>query len=258
VKNQFFGDKHDYFKYDLWLQIAEAKRTKNLTFIPMLTPNDTTKEGGRVSYSEGRRRKRLYGFLQFCLVPKRRSITRLREFFCDEPFEYHPYRDDDDKGFQEGSWDAYFKAVPREWLCDAAILIDPDTGLETKTDFWKRHPQKHITYRNIADLIGRCSGSSAVVVFQFLQKLASQREPDLNERSERLHETLGSAEPNPGSVHWIAEKTSNGLGELAFFVLGVGAEGSTGLAGILEDYAEVHGLRVGGTSTISLASAAFS
>jgi hypothetical protein len=187
----------------------------------------------------------LYGFLQFCLVPKRRSITRLREFLCDEPFEYHPYRDDDDKGFQDGSWNAYFNAVPREWLCDAAILIDPDTGLETKTDYWKKHPSKHITYHNIADVLSRCSGNSVVMVFQFLQKKAELREGDMKERSQRLNEILRSTMENRGSIHWIAEKTSKGLGELAFFVIGAGSESSNGLERLLDDYAQAHGLHIG-------------
>jgi hypothetical protein len=52
VKNQFFADKHDYFKYDFWLYIAEGVKVKSLTFIPMLTPNDLTKEGLRISYLE--------------------------------------------------------------------------------------------------------------------------------------------------------------------------------------------------------------
>ncbi|MGO8787064.1 MAG: hypothetical protein ACLQVL_06735 [Terriglobia bacterium] len=245
MKNQFFADKHDYFKYDLWLQVAEAKRVKSLTFIPMLTPNDTTKEGRRVSYQEGKRRKRLYCFLQFCLVPKRRSITRLREFLCDEPFEYHPYRDDDDKGFQDGSWNAYFNAVPHEWLSDAAILIDPDTGMETKKDFWKRDPEKYITYQNIATVVSRCSGDSVVVVFQFLQKMADLRERDLEHRRERLQETLCSGRKVGGLVHWIAEKTSKGLGDLAFFVIGIGPDRPNRLEILLKDYAEAHGLCVG-------------
>jgi len=50
---------------------------------------------------------------------------------------------------------------------------------------------------------------------------------------------------NQRSIHWIAEKTSKGLGELAFFVIGGGPESSNGLKRLFDDYAQAHGLRVG-------------
>jgi hypothetical protein len=240
VKNQFFADKHDYFKYDLWLEVAEKlEGIKSLTLIPMLTPGDSTKKGRKVSYAEGKRRKRLYGFLQFCLAPQRRSITRLREFLCDERFEYHAYRDEDDKGFQDGSWDAYFSAVPREWLCDAAILIDPDIGLEPKRP--SQEPE-HVTYKDIENVVGRCSGNSVVLVIQFLPKIAHLREKQLNEKSRKLQEQTSSLQPDRGPVSWIAEKTNHELGELAFFAIGVGSETSKRLDKVLRKYAKTHGL----------------
>jgi hypothetical protein len=246
VKNQFFADKRDYFKYDLWLDIAERMPgIKSLTLVPMLIPDDSTNEGRITSYTEGKRRKRLYGFLQFCLVPKRRSITRLREFLRDEPFEYHPYRDMDDKGFQDGSWDAYFNAVPREWLCDAATLIDPDIGLERKKGSRNEHPEKYFTCENIANVVGRCSGNSVVVVFQFLQNNANRREGDLNERGKRLHGTLRSVQSYHGPVRWVAEKIRTGLGQLAFFVIGAGSESPMSLDRVLGKYGKTHDLCVG-------------
>jgi hypothetical protein len=243
VRNELFADKHDYSKYDLWLHLAEGLKVKNLTLIPMLIPNEAKNEGLKTAFPEGRRRKRLYCFLQFCLVPNRRSITRLREFLCDEPFEYHPFRVDDDKGFQDGSWDAYFRSVPREWLCDAAILIDPDTGLETNSG--RSQPQKYITYKNVATVVNRCSGSSVVVVVQFLQKNAFLREGDLNGKARILDKELRSAPQEPTPVHWIAEKTTRGLGELAFFVISAHADGSNGVERLLNVYARKHDQQVG-------------
>lgn len=244
LKNQFFADKHDYFKYDLWLEVGEKLGgIRSLTFIPMLTPSDSTKEGRKITYVEGRRRKRLYGFLQFCLVPKRRSIARLREFLCDEPFEYHPYRDEDDKGFQDGSWAAYFSAIPHEWLRDAAILIDPDTGIETKTG---KDPKKHVTCENIKNILSRCSGNSVVLVVQFLiQGNAHLREKQLGDMGRGLQERLRSVESYRGPVRWIAEKTRTGWGELAFLVIGAGSESPMNLKRVLGSYGKTHNLHVG-------------
>jgi len=247
MKNQYFGDKRDLFKYDLWLHVAkQLEGITSLTFIPMLTPNDSTNEGRKTTYPEGKRRKRLYGFLKFCLVPNRpnrRSVTRLREFLCDEPFEYHPYRDEDDKGFQNGSWDVYFNAIPCEWLRDAVILIDPDTGLEPKDG----PSDKHVTYKNIASVVRRCSGNWVVLIVQFLSKKnAHVRERQLQEKLDMLHKELPPGLANLGSILWIAEKTKTGLpGELSLFAIGASGQTSKGLAAVLRRYAKAHSLAHG-------------
>jgi hypothetical protein len=81
--------------------------------------------------------------------------------------------------------------------------------------------------------------------FSILQKNADLREGDMKGRSQRLDEMLRSTMENRASIHWIASKTSNGLGDLAFFVIGAGPESSNGLERLLEDYAQAHGLHIG-------------
>ena len=56
MKNQYFGDTRDLFKYDLALHIIEGIWSiRALTFIPMLTPDDGSRRGaGRIT---GRRRQ---------------------------------------------------------------------------------------------------------------------------------------------------------------------------------------------------------
>ena len=40
MKNQYFGDNRDLFKYDLFLKIIQKTDSVNrFTFIPMLTPD---------------------------------------------------------------------------------------------------------------------------------------------------------------------------------------------------------------------------
>ena len=209
----------------------------------MLTPNDSTKEGQRTTYPGGNRRTRLYGFLQFCLVPNRRSVTRLREFLCDEPFEYHPYRDEDDRGFQNGSWDVYFNAIPCEWLRDSVILIDPDTGLELE----EGRTDKHVTYKNIASVVSRCSGNWVVLIVQFLSKGNAQvRERQLQEKLDMLHKELPRGLANLGNILWIAEKVRTGLpGEIALFAIGASGQTSKRLEALLRRYKKAHDLLYG-------------
>ena len=46
MKNQYFGDKRDYFKWNLILALTETQGSnKSLVYLPMLTPHDSTQEG---------------------------------------------------------------------------------------------------------------------------------------------------------------------------------------------------------------------
>ena len=47
VKNQYFGDKRDLFKYDIIARIitTESFFLRQFLFIPMLTPNDSSWDG---------------------------------------------------------------------------------------------------------------------------------------------------------------------------------------------------------------------
>jgi len=55
VKNQYFGDTRDLFKYDLALHIIEGIWSiRALTFVPMLTPDDGSRQGSRTDHRKGR------------------------------------------------------------------------------------------------------------------------------------------------------------------------------------------------------------
>ena len=45
MKNQYFGDNSDVFKYDLIYQIMQVGLVNYFTFIPMLTENDHKNHG---------------------------------------------------------------------------------------------------------------------------------------------------------------------------------------------------------------------
>lgn len=46
MKNQYFGDKRDYFKYDVLERLAaDVPEIQQLTCVWMLTPPDTTGQG---------------------------------------------------------------------------------------------------------------------------------------------------------------------------------------------------------------------
>ncbi|MBA7473155.1 hypothetical protein ES707_08489 [subsurface metagenome] len=55
MKNQYFGDIRDLFKYDLILKIMQqCPSLKQFTFIPMLTANDNRTDGNRRGFDDKR------------------------------------------------------------------------------------------------------------------------------------------------------------------------------------------------------------
>jgi hypothetical protein len=236
LKNQWFGDRRDYFKFDLWLEVAENVRgIRKLTYIPMLTPSVAP-------YEKGKRRESLYAFLQSWHLPQCRSVSRLSDFLAGARLEYYPYRGSDESGFQDGSWDAYFRDIEEEWLRDAAILIDPDTGLRPKTSRRLENPEKYVTCANVANLLCRSSGNSVVLVFQYLQRNAERRRRDLAEKVRDLNSEVGSEGLDCERFRWIVERTKKGLGDLAFFLAPINFQMAGELDRVLKAYAEKHGL----------------
>ncbi len=83
MKNQYFGDRNDMFKYDLALTlVAEVDGLHQFTFVPMLTPDDGRSDGNLTEYAGLRRhRPHLHDFLKECVAdPSRRKVTSLREY----------------------------------------------------------------------------------------------------------------------------------------------------------------------------------
>src|SRR5215471_3172019 len=146
VKNQYFGDRRDLLKYDLLLTLVESHGAGRLTFIPMLTPNDDSREG-RLSQTDRRgHRAALFDFLKESIARGDRDVRQLRQFMSSFGVDFMAYRDD--AWFVHGDRGEYFDALPDEYLRGSVIFIDPDIGLETNT--WKyrdgRGPEKYLLY----------------------------------------------------------------------------------------------------------------
>lgn len=90
MKNQYFGDTRDLFKYDLMLELLlKNDFLKRFTYIPMLTENVQNFHGRRINYDEARagtQRSELSSFLAKCEVENRRNIDELNKFF--ESFKF--------------------------------------------------------------------------------------------------------------------------------------------------------------------------
>ena len=123
MKNQYFGDTRDLFKYDLILEILLKSNLRHFTFIPMLTKNETNTYGGRISYERakaGTRRMVLRKFLEKCVRENRRNINELEVFFKNMfagKFEIMIY--EKNRYFLHNIRARYFNQIKRSFLSNA-------------------------------------------------------------------------------------------------------------------------------------------
>ena len=94
LKDQYFADKRDFFKWDLLEDlVALPPGRRALCYIAMLTPPDGTKEGVFKQYDTGARRGELHAFLQSCASCGRREVKAMRDYFVCRGVDYRPIGD---------------------------------------------------------------------------------------------------------------------------------------------------------------------
>jgi hypothetical protein len=131
VKDQYFADKRDFFKWDFLEDLLDGcPELKCFANITMLTPPDDSKEGNLKAYEVGHRREALYKFLQSCLIEGRQKVSGMRDYFQGKRFSYFPYRDSAETPYTFESRDDYFAKIPQEKLQQALVFFDPDIGLQ--------------------------------------------------------------------------------------------------------------------------------
>lgn len=168
MKNQFFADRRDFFKYDLLLEILEkAKFLQRLTLVPLLTAQDNVRGGELTRYQCGARRTELYKFLGTRLEEGKRDIRLLRTFFARRDFQYIPYRDSE--YFNHQTRDEYFNGIPDSALQESLVFLDPDNGLEVPS-MGPRNGDKYVRYAELDSVSRRMDSSSVLVVYQHLPR----------------------------------------------------------------------------------------
>jgi hypothetical protein len=172
MKNQYFGDRNDYFKYDLLILMAERLATKRLSIVWMRTENDRSNDGGKIKYSRGTGERGLYGFLQRVLEEgdQARDVRKLGEYFqgTSHNFEYCHYGSE--RLFVHSERTAYFDGIPKETLDNAVVFLDPDNGLEVKST-GDGNGDRYVTYNDVASIYGRMGKAAILVIYQHLPRL---------------------------------------------------------------------------------------
>jgi len=168
MKNQYFGDRNDMFKYDLALTlVTEVAPLVRFTFVPMLTPDDGRSDGNLTDYPTlGSHRPHLHRFLMECVAnPSRRKVASLREYMRTyEPgVAYCPYMDEE--FLAAANRNAYFGSIAPEALRASVIFVDPDNGFEVPSTR-RGNAEKYLRYSELANLYRAMDDTSVLLAYQ--------------------------------------------------------------------------------------------
>lgn len=232
MKNQYFGDKRDLFKFDLLLDLMASGRFRHLTYVPMLTrPEPGRKEGLLLPKSAGKHNCDLFDFLYSKCVSGERDIRVWKEFFLDAMHpDYRVFRDDR-ADYEYVSKSVYFNTIDDCDLRNACVFIDPDIGIENGTfsSMTRLGIDKYLFVEDIESIVGRSEGS-VVVIYQHLQRHDGKRLGDIAKRAKVLCDRLGL-----DAVPFVRR------GDLAFFAVAKDQDLLRDVAKIFSEFAEKHG-----------------
>lgn len=163
MRLEFLGDARDAFKWDClhWL-VSRTPCIERLVFVPMWCADE--------GKGEGRTNPRIYsarpGIDQFVasLREKPRSFERVKQLGRIDGLEpidievYHP-----DRLFGAGWTRAeYWRDLSRHPRDNALVFLDPDTGMESRS----QAGQRHVRYGEVLALSEGMGGHGAVAVYQ--------------------------------------------------------------------------------------------
>lgn len=241
MKNQYFGDKRDCFKYDLLIELVEKLNLDQLTFIPMLTPSDQSNDGQLVDYAGNGRRQDLVDFLGRQVKTGHRNVVQLREYFKGRDFRFIPYRDnEEDKGslFQHDSRDEYIDGIPGHALSKGLVFFDPDNGFEVES-MRPGNSDKYLKFSELKRVLDRTGKQSIAIVFQYLPRI--RRQDYLDEMKSRFRREF-----TQWRVVAVADR------EIAFFIFAPNPSTHARLESILLTYTNRIHQATGGLSVTSL------
>jgi len=229
VKNQYFGDNRDLFKYDLIYQIVQAGLVKRFTFITMLTENDGTGQGGvtnRGKAKAGKQNEEVVKFLDKCIGENKRNIKQLESFFGKYGISIRIYKKDEH--FISRTRQEYFKQIKDELLTKSLILVDPDIGLKDEDE---RLTDKYLSYSEVKSLYEHMDKSSVLMIFQFIPRV--NRETYFPGISKKLREKVGNL------PLYISDN------QIVFFFLTKSKSLRESLSKEISKYGKCYGLKVG-------------
>lgn len=193
MKNQYFADRRDFFKWDLLEDLLTgASELTTFVNVTMLTPPDDSREGNLKGYDCGNRREPLFRFLHECLAGGKQNVSEMRRYFEGKPFKYYPHGDGLENLYCYDSRESYFGSIPNEILQRALVFFDPDIGLNAGTPSYMRRSgiSKYLFEASLKSVALRASDDSAIVVYQHLQRDRNRFWDELADRCNRFRDAV--------------------------------------------------------------------
>lgn len=188
MKNQYFGDIHDYRKYGL-IRILSDKGSIRTGICWMLTPNDTRTDGKFKDYlAKPEKYKKydsdLYDFLGHCIKAGNRNVCEVGNSnkFSNIIF-YDPILEDD-----AGRREQYFADMLKLFQDVDLIFYDPDNGLEVKSKKYGCKDSSKFLYWN--ELVESYEAGHSILIYQHFRRV--NRDDFVSMNSEEIHAKTGS------------------------------------------------------------------
>jgi hypothetical protein len=185
LKDQYFGDARDYFKYELLEELlGRVPGVEHLVCLWMLTEPDASRQGS-VAFIHNARLAALSSFLEECLDAGNRSVWQMRRYFANRGIRYTPWGDTPPY-FGSGSRAQYFESLPDRLLTRALLYLDPDIGLREDT-----RSMSHLAFAELESISQRADDASVVVVYQHFQRKKQFCESMADTIRERVNAPVG-------------------------------------------------------------------
>jgi len=164
MKDQYFGDIRDLFKFDITFQILKKLNLNHFIFIPLLTQDDSRTDGSKTKFSiakAGKYNADLSFFLQLKLKQKERKVADISDFFDYFNIKTKVIED----YFNNQSRELYFKKAIKQLMPSSLILLDPDNGIEVKNS-----NEKHVLFSEIGLLLNKIDDQSILMIYQHFSR----------------------------------------------------------------------------------------
>ena len=227
MKNQYFGDNKDLFKYDLIEKVMlHIKVFKKFIFVPMLTRDDNRKDGNdrdRNKARAGVKNDKLVKFLDeaSALKKEERDFRKIKDYFSKQGIraEIHGYADKKDY-FEHSSRSVYFDSVTKRPIQETLLFIDPDNGLEIR-----RNRERHLLHSEVRQIYKKLGNNSAIMIIQFFPR---------EDHSQYIKRRLSELKEITSNLALIHDS------KIIFFFLTKSIAIKARLDKILDDYQEGH------------------
>lgn len=161
MKLQYLGDSKDSFKWDYHDYLLNSLEYGVLNILPMLTPDDKTKEGStRTDWFPARS-----CIIDYChMLKENRKLSNIKKLptVTDSAYIINLHNENTDI---HKNREAYYKNISD--VGDQVIFLDPDNGFEPE----KSCTEKHVKYEEINPILNQISDNSVISVFHHFRRI---------------------------------------------------------------------------------------